>query len=493
MDGLEAGVSGRGSGDSSLHAFSLVEPVGARVQVRAARTVGWRQSVADLWCQIATGDLFGCRQRSLIGSRAKRLFAVAHQDLIEVWKGPGVSRRSVLRNAAVALECSARVWQAFGPVAGDRRLHLLRRLEQTLAQAERDIRAGELSLLVNRASVTRSARAAGGALDDLLAAGGDRAEGLARLEDAAVELAVLAIRIATNLHLIGRVSRARPKQSQVLAAQLRVLAHETSAQAERQREALTGEAEGDHLGVWLSSALKVAPSRESIQLAVARNGDRTLRADALCALRARWLELAVGLWLIVQAHDELLQMRTFDDDERLQAAVISRACSTLMASALCGRPDEFDHARAWECHREALCELVSDSCLALQTCQPDAVVRSQQLALRRLSRAVAAIWTIDNRARSRLGQRSERAVPLGVQRAQIVVSETYDARLARAVLHAGPEAPSAAMAFLERNDPATLDAAVALIAPYGAIKKGAFDFLADAWETYRHLRHLSWD
>ena len=63
------------------------------------------------------------------------------------------------------------------------------------------------------------------------------------------------------------------------------------------------------------------------------------------------------------------------------------------------RPGDFDHRQAWQSHREGLYELVSEMCLALQTCEPDAVVRSQQLALRRLARALAAIWTIDERVR----------------------------------------------------------------------------------------------
>ncbi len=400
MDGLEAEAPGWCSLEQLGDAFSLVEPAGARVCVRGARLAGWRQSVADLWGQLAIGDLFGCRQRPLVGSRAKRLLAVAHLDLIEVWAGSDASRRSVLRTAAVALECSARVWQAFGPVAGDRRLHLLRRLEDTLARAERDVRAGESSLFISRASVTRSAHAARCALDNLLGANGDRAEELARLEDAAVDLAASAVRIALSLQGLPRLSRARRKRPEAPALELRALTAELGAEARRRRALFANEARDDHLGLWLGSALKVAPSRESIHLAVAPHCDRTLRADALCELRARWVELAVWLWLIVQAHDELLEMRTFEDDERLQATVASRACRTLMRCALAGRPGQFDHGRAWEHHHEALCKLVADACLALQTCQADAVVCSQQLALRRLSRAAVAIWTIDKRVRS---------------------------------------------------------------------------------------------
>lgn len=81
-----------------------------------------------------------------------------------------------------------------------------------------------------------------------------------------------------------------------------------------------------------------------------------------------------------------------------------------------------------------------------------------------------------------------RAVPTGG-----AVSERYEARLARAVLNGAANAPAAAMELLEHSEPATRDAAVALIADHGTMTVGAFDCLVDAWETYRHVRYLSWD
>lgn len=73
------------------------------------------------------------------------------------------------------------------------------------------------------------------------------------------------------------------------------------------------------------------------------------------------------------------------------------------------------------------------------------------------------------------------------------VCERYDARLARAIAEGGANAPAAAMTLLEYCEPSTLDAAVALIAGHGTVGPDAFDCVADAWETYRHVRHLSWD
>ncbi len=84
-------------------------------------------------------------------------------------------------------------------------------------------------------------------------------------------------------------------------------------------------------------------------------------------------------------------------------------------------------------------------------------------------------------------------MPLRAAVAPPIVSERYDARLARLILAGGSSAPQAAMNLLENRDPATLDAAVGLVADEGSLTEGAFDCVADAWETYRHLRHLCWD
>lgn len=88
---------------------------------------------------------------------------------------------------------------------------------------------------------------------------------------------------------------------------------------------------------------------------------------------------------------------------------------------------------------------------------------------------------------------SERPIPLRAAEAPAVVSERYDARLARDVLAGGSSAPRAAMTLLEYRDPGTLDTAIALFAEEGAVTGDAFDCVADAWETYRHLKHLCWD
>jgi hypothetical protein len=404
MAGLEARLFGWASADPPLHAFSL-SSTATDGCAGSDRWVGWRQSFGELWSQVALADVVGRGADPVgVGTRAKREFGVVERDLLALWKASGASRRSVLRSAATSLECSARVWHAFGPAAGQRHLHLLHRLENNLAAAGRDIRAAELPLRVNRATISLAASAARTAIDDLLGAAVDRAEALAALEDAAVDLASLAVRIAVSLNAIGGSRRAHVKQPAALGHQLEALAREVSRIAHARRMAGGEVAEEDRLGVWLSSTLSVAAPAEAIERASLSSCDPCLRADALASLRARWLELAVGLWMLVQTLDELIVMGSFGDERRLKSAVSSRAGVSMVACELCQRPGDFDHRHAWDRQREALYQLVSDVCRALQTREPDSVVHGQQVALRRLTRALVAIWTIDERVRSPLTQ-----------------------------------------------------------------------------------------
>jgi hypothetical protein len=405
MAGLQTRFSEWASAEPQLHAFSLPS-FDANGQTGGIGGRGWFRSFGELSGEVALGDLVGRRgDPESVGVDAKRRFEAVQRDLLALWKGSSASRHSVLRCAAVALEYSARVWHAFGPVAGQRRLHLLHRLEDALGAAEREIRAAELPLLVNRATITLAASAACAAIDDLLGATVDPAAALAALEDASVDLASLGVRIARNLNEIGGARRTQANQPPALWRQLEALAGEVSSTAHARRWRWGEDGEEAHLGVWLSATLRVATPAEALELASV-SSDPGLRADALLEVRARWLELAVGLWVIVRALDHLLAIGAFGNEARLRSALSTRAGIALVASELGLRPGDFDHRHAWDRQREALNELVSNVCLALQTCEPDAVLRSQQLALRRLARALGAIWTIDERMRSPLTQAS---------------------------------------------------------------------------------------
>jgi hypothetical protein len=299
----------------------------------------------------------------------------------------------VLRCAALALDSSAVVWHALGPAAGKRHLHLLRRLEDSLSATDRQIRAAEMPVLVNRSTISLAARTACAAIDELAGGEADRAYALAVLEDAAVDLAALAVRVSLNLNEIGSVIRglARPAG---LESELDALASRVGALASERRLEIERDGAEDHVGIWLGAAVAIEPPRDALELA-AGGSDGCVGADALLSVRARWMRLAVELWLIAEQLDGLMAIETFAEGTQMQRAVASRAGSVIVACGLCRDPGGFEHQEAWRLHRDALNVLVADVCLAAQTCEPDSVVRAQQLALRRLARVLAAIWAID--------------------------------------------------------------------------------------------------
>jgi hypothetical protein len=359
---------------------------------------GRAPAFAELWNEVALGEPIAGADPTSVAAAARWHIHATQLELLALWTTPGVTS-SAPRLALVPLVCSAQLWRAYGPAAGDRRPDLLRRLEEALVQSERRIRAAELPLLVSRAMVLRAARAAQRAIDDLQGESADTAKALEELDDAAVELASLATRLASTARRIGDARRRLASHPPALRRQLHALACEVSAAARSRVTTAAEDAQDERLGRALSDALRIAPSRQALDLACSDGGDRCLRAEALFSLRASWLDFAVGLWLIVQALDDLLAIATFESEERLKGSIGSRAASVLMGSALRERSGEFDHRYAWERHRELLYELVGQVCRALASREPDAVICSQQLALRRLARVLAAIWSIDEHAR----------------------------------------------------------------------------------------------
>lgn len=118
--------------------------------------------------------------------------------------------RGLLIGAATVMESCAHTWGAFGPVGGERRVHLLRGLERRLAYIESLARCAEQSYA--RAAAPSAVHAASlrarGALRLLGQGSTNRAEGLVALEEAALSLAAVAAQGAINIESFGT---ARPQ------------------------------------------------------------------------------------------------------------------------------------------------------------------------------------------------------------------------------------------------------------------------------------------
>lgn len=100
---------------------------------------------------------------------------------------------------------------------------------------------------------------------------------------------------------------------------------------------------------------------------------------------------------------------------------------------------------------------------------------------------------IANSSRKVFEMQEMSAVPARARERALAGREIYEARLARRISEGGPGAAEAAMALLEHRDPPSLEAAAAIVRDHRTISPDAFDCLADAWETYRHIQHQSLD
>jgi hypothetical protein len=67
---------------------------------------------------------------------------------------------------------------------------------------------------------------------------------------------------------------------------------------------------------------------------------------------------------------------------------------------------------------------------------------------------------------------------------------SYDERLAKRVTDGEPRPRRAALELFERNDPRTLEEAIALVWPDGKAPAERCGALVRAWDLYRHVRDM---
>ena len=71
--------------------------------------------------------------------------------------------------------------------------------------------------------------------------------------------------------------------------------------------------------------------------------------------------------------------------------------------------------------------------------------------------------------------------------------ENCDQRLRSTVLAGESGAIDAALTLMERHDPRTLREALRLAGDETSLNAASFEVVAEAWDRYFHMRHMSWD
>ena len=297
---------------------------------------------------------------------------------------------ALLHAAAAALEASAVAWGQFGAVVGDQRVRLLRRLEDGLEHFEIDINCAERVIDIDARLAEEAVWSALGALECVVAGADARDETLARLDDATLEVAVLAVRGVINTEQFGTP---RPS-STVSDAPLCALAR-TAAQVADDAATRRLRAEPGHVARWLQDAILAGDRvvRRAENRATER--DPVLRADAAAALRASWVTFGSAQLLVIAEIDSLTSTRTCADWPELCTKLAGDACHALCNAALIDRPHDFDHAGAARHQRAAVIRTVAPLGIALHTEWPGQLDRVHGTMVERLARVVAAVWSLD--------------------------------------------------------------------------------------------------
>jgi hypothetical protein len=367
---------------------------GARLARHGPRAggCGWRGPFGSLWEDLALDA--GSRVDSCPpGRRSRRLLQAASTALTKglgARYASGFRELALLHAATAALEASAVAWGQFGAVMGDQRVRLLRRLERGLDGFEVDVNCAERVIDIDARLAEIALSSAFDALERVVAGRGDRGAALARLEHAALEVAVLAVRGVINTERFGT-----PRPATVVTdAHLCALAR-TASQIAADAQARRLRAETSHAGQWLQDAILAGERvvRRAAIRAAAR--DPVLRADADAALRASWVALASAQLLVLAEIEALTSTRTYADWPELCAKLARVGCQALCGAALVQRPNDFDHDGAARHQRAAVVHSVGPLGIALQTGQRAHIEPVQRQMVERVGRVVAAVWSLE--------------------------------------------------------------------------------------------------
>lgn len=349
----------------------------------------WRAMLADCWDAAATRrcQLLLAGEREATARWASR--TLAHADVAvrqRIDSGQRTARWEVIFAAAAALEACAATWQTFGPVAGRRRLQLVRALERHLAEHERLVLAAEADHHLDRVAVAAPARSARLAIERLHDTASDPANALIALEAHVIAFAAVAIRAVRNIDAAGRASGPTNRAASEAVAELR----KTFEEIDQHAATLLDPRHRGDLASWLSESLIIAShgSFSATKTTRARSGAERAAAQQ----RRRWLRLGARQLLVAR---ELGQCKSPAAGTAV-SEIVPVAARVLADTGLAARPDAFDPDLAWAQHADALNGLIPLCARALKG-DRGARERAQRILADRLARVLLALWLLDPR------------------------------------------------------------------------------------------------
>jgi hypothetical protein len=358
-----------------------------------ARGLGWRAEFGEAWTHLAIGAVSERRAtpEEVWVLRAVRRSTRYLQTVIDRPADPAADREAALCAAALALEAATAARHPRRAADEALRLALLESMERVLDFHERDVLCAHRGYRISSDDVRRAGGHADRAALQLRAHPQQPAPYLVDLDQCAVDLAAIAVRVAVNLakfnSAIGPARTLPQPWCRRLTTTVEHIERATSRLRNGPRAQLTSRG-------WARAALDLRRPARDIDTARDPACDPTIGAEALTALRAHWIRRAAYELRVVDP------LRPFAPDRNLRQRrtheIAAHAGAALINSQLIHRADAFDHGGAWAASDQCLTEALAagTSRRSWPTAPPDHLRR---MAITNAARATLAASLIDAR------------------------------------------------------------------------------------------------
>lgn len=352
--------------------------------------IDWRPDFGEAWADLTTGAR-GERRTSpedVWVLRALRRAGRMLHNVLDRSQDVQIARESALSAAALALEAATAAHPTCPPIDAVR-MSLLDSVERLLDIQERQILTGQDGYRITAARVRDVTSRADRAALRLRAPSCQARPYLAELDQTAVELAALAIRIAVNLDAYERPSGPPRSLPPVWCARL------ATAVRHIERAATRAESPGRWAGTsrsWVRAAMDLTLPGRELDAIDDSFIDRNLRAEALTTIRALWVRRAGYELRIIEPLKPFAGASV--TRQRRAHEIAALAGVSLIDGQLMPRPHAFLHQGAWAANDQLLTEALATA-RSRHRSSPSTSDRLRRAVLGNVARAAVAASLID--------------------------------------------------------------------------------------------------
>lgn len=353
--------------------------------------VDWRPDFGETWADLTTGirgELRSSPEDIWVLRALRRAGRLLHTAL-DRSQAVQTARESALSAAALALEAATAAHPPRPPLDAVR-MSLLDAVEQLLDIQERQILTGQDGYRITAARMREVTSRADRAALRLRASSPLARFDLAEVDQAAVEVAVLAIRVAVNLDAFQRAEGPPRSLPPVWCARL------ATAVRHVERAATRADSPGRWAGTrrgWMGAAMDLTLPTRELDAIDDPFIDRTLRAEALTTLRALWVRRAGYELRIIEPLMPFAGVSVTRQRRCHELAALAGV--SLIDGQLVPRPHAFLHQGAWAANDQLLTEALAAASSRRSRGAACTTDRLRRAVLGNVARAAVAASLID--------------------------------------------------------------------------------------------------